>query len=204
MFSGIVQDVGEVKDIFTKDGILELVVSSKKLAGNLKFGDSVSIDGCCQTIVDIQENNFKVQAVKETLSKTNFINYKRGSKVNLEPSLKFSGKIEGHLVSGHVDSVGKVGEVIDDGDNKIINILFPESLSVYIAPKGSIAVNGVSLTVISIENNIFSFTLIPYSRENTNLGLIKTGDKVNLEIDLISRYLVNYLEKSKELVKSGK
>ena len=205
MFTGIVKEIGMVLSLEPKNGLLEINVSSN--LKNLKEGDSVSVNGCCQTIVQVYSSKFIVQAVKETLDKTNLNELKVGSKVNLEPSLTLADKLDGHLVSGHVDSTGEVIEILNDGENQIIKIGFPETLNKYIAPKGSISVNGVSLTVMDMVRAgfkpalTFSFTLIPYTRDNTNLGLLEIGSKVNLEVDLVSRYLVNYLEKSRQLTR---
>ncbi len=200
MFSGIVQEIGTVKNINSSSGILNIEISCSELIKDLKEGDSVSVDGCCETIVKTTSSSFIVQATGETLNKTNFKSLKKDSKINLEAALKIGDKINGHLVTGHIDTTGEVSDVLSSYDNKIVKIVFPLEFKNYIAAKGSITVNGVSLTVIDVKNNEFSFTLIPYTRDNTNLGLIKEGDLVNLEVDLISRYLVNYMENTKTLV----
>ena len=192
MFSGIIQESGTVKDLKTRNEILEITISSKDL--NLKVGNSIAVDGCCLTVVELASQGFTVQATQETLRKTNFQNLKSDSKVNLEPSLKLGDSLDGHLVSGHIDASGEINKIIQDGENTVVKISYPRELRNFIAQRGSIAVNGVSLTVIESKNNIFSFTLIPFTRDNTNLGLLKEGDLVNLEIDLISRYLINYME----------
>ena len=197
MFSGIVQEIGIVKSTSFKDGILEISISSNQIIKDLEVGNSIAVDGCCQTVIETSKDLFKVQATEETLQKTNFKLLKKDLKVNLEPSLKLGNKIDGHLVSGHIDNCGEVLEIISQDENQVVKILFPRELSNYIIPKGSISVNGVSLTVIESKNNIFSFTLIPYTRNNTNLGFLKVGDLVNLEVDLIGRYLINYLESKK-------
>ena len=200
MFSGIVQEIGTVKNINSSSGILNIEISCSELIKDLKEGDSVSVDGCCETIVKTTSSSFIVQATGETLNKTNFKSLKKDSKINLEAALKIGDKINGHLVTGHIDTTGEVRDVLASYDNKIVKIVFPLEFKNYIAAKGSITVNGVSLTVIDVKNNEFSFTLIPYTRDNTNLGLIQEGDLVNLEVDLISRYLVNYMENTKTLV----
>ena len=192
MFSGIVQETGIVKDIESKNGILDITISSEDL--DFKIGNSIAVDGCCLTVVDLNQKLFKVQVTRETRDKTNFHNLKIGSKVNLEPSLKLGDKLDGHLVSGHVDATGEVSKIIQDGENTIVQISYPHTLRSFIAQKGSLTVNGVSLTVIESKNDKFAFTLIPYTRDNTNLGLLKEGDLVNLEVDLVARYLVNYME----------
>lgn len=198
VFSGIVQEIGIVKSIESKNGILEIFVSCNEVIKDLKIGSSVAVNGCCQTVIDITNSSFRIQATKETLQRTNFQNLVKGLKVNLEASLKLGDSIDGHLVSGHVDATGIVVDILSSGENKIIKIQFPGELDNYVVSKGSIAVNGVSLTIIDSKNSHFSFTLIPYTRDNTNLGLIKVGDLVNLEVDLIGRYLVNYLRNKSE------
>jgi len=200
MFSGIVKTTGKVKELLEKDGILGIAITSNDLLNELKIGDSVAIDGCCQTVVEVTGDSFKVQAVNETLNKTNFRSYIKDTVVNLEPSLKVNDKLDGHLVSGHVDSVGEVVNIQNKDENYVVTVNHPPSLSSFIAPKGSIAVNGISLTVVDSAGDSFSFSLIPYTKEHTNLKDVHVGMKVNLEVDLVSRYLVNYLEKSKQLV----
>ena len=194
MFSGVIQNFGTVADLQVEGGILNVTISTEKLDADLKVGSSIAVDGCCLTVVNIGAFNFTVQVTKETLNKTNFNKLKIGSKVNLELSLKLGDKLDGHLVLGHIDFCGEISEIIYDNENTIVQISHPKELKNFIAPKGSISVNGVSLTVIESKNNVFSFTLIPYTRDNTNLGLLKEGDLVNLEVDLVSRYLVNYME----------
>lgn len=204
MFSGIVQEIGTVETLqqsTSTDGILELTISSKRLINDLKIGSSVAVNGCCQTVTEKNGIFFTVQVTEETLKKTNFLNLKSGSKVNLEPSLKLGETIDGHLVSGHIDTVGEVSDICSSGENKIIKISYSSEYGKYIAPKGSISVNGVSLTIIESKNDKFDFTLIPFTRDNTNLGLLKAGDLVNLEVDLISRYVVNVLENTRQEIK---
>ena len=204
MFSGIVQEIGIVQKLESKNGILELTISSSKFQ-DLEIGSSIAVNGCCQTVVKVASPEsritFVVQATDETVKKTNFSFFKPNSKVNLECSLKINEKLDGHLVLGHIDTTGTVIELRSFGENTVVKISFPGEYRKYIAPKGSIAVNGVSLTVVDVEKDNFSFTLIPFTRDNTNLGMMVSGDAVNLEIDLISRYLINYLENSKELIK---
>ena len=232
MFSGIVKEIGTIKNLESKNGILELTISSNQIIKDLEVGGSIAINGCCQTVTHViaspfaslrvnsakQSHNrdnkseiassgkallamtsiFKVQATEETLQKTNFRFLTIGSKVNLESSIKLGENIDGHLVSGHVDTTGEVSDILLSGENTIIKISYSNEYGKYIAPKGSIAVNGVSLTVIKSKNGKFDFSLIPFTRDNTNLGLIKIGDLVNLEVDLISRYVVNLLENERQ------
>lgn len=195
MFSGIVQEVGKAQNLEFRNGLLELTIFYNNL-DSVQIGDSISVDGCCLTVTEVTQSSFKVQVTEETLEKTTFKNLTNGSKINLEPSLRLGDKICGHLVSGHVDTSGEVLSIESEklNENTIIKVKYSNNLRSFIAPKGSITVNGVSLTVVESKDNVFSFTLIPFTRDNTNLGLIKVGDHVNLEVDLISRYLVNYME----------
>lgn len=199
MFSGIVKEIGTIKNIVSKNKIVEFTIYCPNIALEMQTGSSIVLDGCCLTVVKIKERDFfSAQVTQETINRTNFKNLKIGSKVNLEPSLKLCDGIDGHLVSGHIDGTGKVVDMISCADNKIIKIKHPSRLKNFIAEKGSITVNGVSLTIIDSKKDHFTFTLIPYTRDNTNLGLIKAGDLVNLEVDLVSRYLVNYLENERQ------
>ena len=202
MFSGIVQENGTVKNLEFRDEILSLTIVSEELIDSLKEGSSVSVNGCCLTVVEVLENSFKVEVTEETLKKTNLSNLRKDSKVNLELPLKVGDRIDGHLVLGHVDTIGKVSGIESFGENTIVTILFKREFKKYIAPKGSITVNGVSLTIVEVkadlkQDPVLSFTLIPFSRDNTNLGSLKIDDAVNLEMDIISRYLVNYVESEK-------
>lgn len=200
MFSGIIQEIGIVDKIESRSGISEITVSCGNLLNNLEIGDSVAIDGCCQTVIKKNSNSFLVQATQETLEKTNFNKLQKGSKINLELSLKLGDKICGHFVSGHIDATGEISNILSPDENKIIKIKFPRELQGYIASKGSISVNGVSLTVIDSQSGEFSFTLIPFTRDNTNLGSLEIGNPVNLEVDIISRYVVNCLNSNAVLV----
>ena len=203
MFSGIVKAVGIVEELKSTSGILNIKISCNAGLREINIGDSVAVNGCCQTVVKKDRDSFIVQATQETLEKTNLKFLTVGSKVNLEPSLKLSESLDGHLVSGHVDFTGEICEILNDGENRIVAISFPKDYQKYIASKGSITVNGVSLTVIEVKDvrggsaSALTITLIPYTRDNTNLGLIKIGDPVNLEVDLVSRYVVNYLENAR-------
>ena len=205
MFTGIVKDIGIVEHIESKSGLLEFTVSAN--LKELDIGKSISVDGCCLTITQIRADCsdrllFSVQVTEETIKRANLFKLKAGSKVNLEPSLKLGDSVDGHLVTGHVDAVGEINNLLKKEENTDIEILFPKELKKFMSSKGSIAVNGVSLTVIDIKNNTFNFTLIPYTRDNTNLGLLRIGDLVNLEVDVAARYFVNYMEGIKQSIEN--
>ena len=181
MFTGIVEEIGRVKSF---DGA-KLVVECKKVLKNTQIGDSIAIDGCCQTVVDMTSNSFTADVSNETVSITTFKTFKSGRNVNLERALTPSTRIGGHFVQGHVDGTAKY----------IGNMTFelPQELDKYVVYKGSITVNGVSLTVSKNENRKFSVAIIPHTLENTNLKELKTGDSVNIETDILGRYVEKFL-----------
>ena len=181
MFTGIVEEIGRVKSF---DGA-KLVVECKKVLENTQIGDSIAIDGCCQTVVDMTSNSFTADVSNETVSITTFKTFKSGRNVNLERALTPSTRIGGHFVQGHVDGTAKY----------IGNMTFelPQELDKYVVYKGSITVNGVSLTVSKLDGNIFSVAIIPHTLENTNLKNLHSGDLVNIETDILGRYVEKFL-----------
>lgn len=202
MFTGIIREVGEVKEISEQKGNILLVISAKEILENKKVGDSIAVDGVCTTIVDLSKDDFSVELMPETLKKTNLGEKKVGSKVNLESPLKLSDNIGGHLVLGHIDEIGEVVKIKNEGEgSKVLMIKFPLILAKFLALKGSVAVNGVSLTISDLQTDTFSVSLIPHTLENTNLGDLQAGGKVNLEIDMIARYLERMLSDKKKETK---
>ncbi len=195
MFSGIIAAVGHITQLAPRnDGTptVRLTVDAGNLGlDDVSQGDSIACNGVCLTVVDRQGNNFCVDVSPETLSCT--IGLDAPGPINLEKALRLADRLGGHLVSGHVDGVGEVVRFDPVGDNRLLEIRAPESLSKYIARKGSITVNGVSLTTNSVEGARFSINLIPHTLEATTLGGLKVGGKVNLEIDLIARYVERML-----------
>lgn len=179
MFTGIVEEIGIVKSF---DGS-KLVVECSKVLENSQIGDSIAIDGCCQTITSMSANSFCADVSSETLRITK--GFKSGARVNLERALTLQTRMGGHIVQGHIDGVAKY---LGDGKFEI-----PENIEKYIVYKGSISIDGVSLTVASIENNIFSVAVIPHTLENTTLKDLKIGDLVNIETDILGRYVEKFL-----------
>lgn len=179
MFTGIVEEIGKIKSFNGE----KLVVECKKVLENTQLGDSIAIDGCCQTVVDLTSNTFSTDVSPETLRIIKGL--KAGELVNLERALTPQSRMGGHIVQGHVDGVAKYL-----GDMRFE--VSPE-LDKYIVYKGSITVNGVSLTVSKSEKNIFSVAIIPHTLENTNLKTLKTGDFVNIETDIVGRYVEKFL-----------
>lgn len=153
------------------------------------MGDSVSLGGACHTAVEVHDGAFTVESVEETLKRTTMGGLQVGSLVNLERSVRLSDRLDGHLVQGHVDGVGAVVDRRDVGDNADFVIEMPDGLSRYVAEKGSVAVDGISLTVVNVSGNRFSVTIIPYTLKVTTMGRRQMGDAVNLEVDIVARYL---------------
>ena len=202
MFTGIIKDVGTIKNLKSgEDGSTLIVVQSNLVNGAIE-GASIAVNGVCLTVVSFDDASFAFQVIPETLNVTNLGSFKVGDKVNLEPSLKLQDGIDGHLVSGHVDCVGgilEVGVVEDGGSRKDegvrLRIKYPKEIDQFIVYKGSIAVNGVSLTIAKVENACFEIALIEHTLKNSNLGILEFGDKVNLEVDMMARYVLKLLGK---------
>ena len=193
MFSGIVADMGTIARAESRDGGLRLAVSSEQLGlDDALLGDSIAVNGVCLTVVKIDGQVFTVDVSEETLNCTTGLG-KQGARVNLEKALRLSDRLNGHLVSGHVDSVGEVETVTALGENRKLSVRVPQTLAKYIAVKGSIAINGVSLTVNEVQGTVFSVNLIPHTLAVTTLDELGAGSKVNLEIDLIARYVERML-----------
>jgi riboflavin synthase len=188
MFTGIIQAVGQIEDIVTvgEDARLDIAVGDLDM-GDVALGDSIAVNGVCLTVMNFDNSSFQVHVSKETLSCTVGLDTKKP--VNLEKAMRLADRLGGHLVSGHVDGVGQVVKFDRLGDCMLLAIRAPHAISRYIAAKGSIAVDGVSLTVNSIEVDTFSINLIPHTLDVTTLKQLGVGSRVNLEIDLIARYV---------------
>jgi len=185
MFTGIVETTGKIKKI---DGYNRTIEVGNFL-DDIKIGDSIAINGVCTTVISLGKDEFTIELMPETLRVTNFNEIGEGGEVNLEKSLKMNGRLDGHFVLGHVDGVGRVLEIKEDGEFIEIIISALENLRKYLAKKGTVAVNGVSLTISEDLGESFKVSLITHTREVTNLKNIKKGDAVNLEIDMLARYI---------------
>jgi len=194
MFSGIIQSLGTVEKIVRADEKAEMVIRTEADFKDFELGESIAVNGVCLTVRDFGERSFIVDVSTETLSRTGFMEIKEQAKVNLERSLTPSQKISGHFVSGHVDQMGKVVDI----ENKSGEILFrfehPPQLGPYIIEKGSIAIDGISLTVFSCRDNRFSVSVIPFTHTHTNMSTRKIGDLVNIECDMIGKYVYKACE----------
>ncbi len=193
MFSGIIADVGIIKQATDRDGGLRLSVATEALGmDDVQLGDSIAVNGVCLTVVKIDGRTFTVDVSRETLNCTVGLET-QGGHVNLEKALRLSDRLGGHLVSGHVDGVGEVVAFNDIGESWRLVVRAPQALAKYIAVKGSITINGVSLTVNHVAGAEFDVNLIPHTLDVTTLNELKVGARVNLEIDLVARYVERML-----------
>ena len=188
MFTGIIEDLGVVESLKQEDTNLHLTIKST-LASELKIDQSVSHNGVCLTVVDLTPTSYTVTAIKETLDKTTLNSLKIGTIVNLERGLKLGARLDGHMVQGHVDQVGKCTGVEAQNGSWVYNFEYDPSLGNVTIEKGSITVNGVSLTVVNSKDNGFSVAIIPYTYEHTNFHTLEVDSVVNLEFDVIGKYV---------------
>jgi riboflavin synthase len=194
MFTGIVEDIGTVKEIMPRTKEALITIKTKKIdVREIKLGDSISINGTCLTVISVGDGAFTIEASHETLKRTNLSKLKIRSRVNLERSLKFGDRLGGHIVYGHVDGVGKVDYARKRAKSIEIWFSLPKGLSTYVVEKGSIAVDGVSLTVNAINGHRFSVNIISYTQAATIFGKVKPRDAVNIECDIIGKYLEKFV-----------
>lgn len=194
MFTGIVTDVGRVRSVRPTARDRRFEIATRWDASTIDLGASVSHAGVCLTVVETGPGWFAVEVSAETLSKTTLGDWTEGSAVNLERAARLGDEMGGHIVSGHVDGVGTVVSVTPEGGSRRMAFEAPAPLHRYIAPKGSITVDGVSLTVNAVDGTRFEVNVIPHTLEHTTLGALKTGARVNLEIDMLARYLARWQE----------
>ncbi len=194
MFTGIISDVGSVRSV-TKNGDWRFEFGTAYETAKIDLGASIACSGCCLTVVDRGPGWFAAEVSAETISRTVCGTWERGSLVNFERPLRAGDELGGHIVSGHVDGVGTITSIEPEGDSLRFQVNPPEELGHFIASKGSIAVNGVSLTINEVNDSIFGFNVIPHTRENTTFRSCQVGALVNLEIDLLARYVARLLEK---------
>ncbi|NIN72845.1 MAG: riboflavin synthase [Gemmatimonadetes bacterium] len=194
MFSGIVEEIGTVESATDKGGGRDVVIAAEAVLADLKPSDSINVDGVCQTVVDLGRRSFKVQTIATTLSRTTFGEFRRGREVNLERPIAAGQRFGGHFVQGHVDGVGTVTSVQRQGDMWLVRFTLPDTVEPFTILHGSIAVDGVSLTINALPAaGTAEVALIPYTYEHTNLSRLAPGDKVNLEADMIGKYVARTL-----------
>lgn len=193
MFTGLIEEVGRIEAIKPIACGKTLTISAEKILSDINMGDSISVNGVCLTVTKFSARNFTVDAVGETLNKTTVGKLRIGDKVNLEQALRLSQKLGGHIVQGHVNGVGEISELKKLRENYSLTVIVPSALEKYLVKEGSIAIDGISLTIADTLNNKCTFSIIPHTLLNTNLSAKKIGDKVNIEIDIIAKYVEKLL-----------
>lgn len=189
MFTGLVEELGKVKSIARGNHSVRITITADKVLSDVRLGDSIAVNGTCLTVVEYNADSFTADVMPETVDKTVLASLKQGSTVNLERCLRVGDRLGGHIVSGHIDDVGTITSRERNDIAIIIKIAAPASVMRYIIPKGSIAVDGVSLTVVEVSASWFSVSLIPHTAKLTTVGLKAVGDTVNLEADVVGKYI---------------
>ena len=193
MFTGIITDVGKLRQLTQRGDLRARIATSYQTAG-IDIGASIACDGVCLTVVALGEDWFDVDVSAETLSKTNLGSWAEGRRINLERALRVGDELGGHIVSGHVDGLAEIVAMADEGDSTRVTLRAPKALARFIAPKGSVALNGTSLTVNDVDGCDFGINFIPHTKEVTTWGDAAVGDAVNLEIDTLARYVARLAE----------
>ncbi|MAF68161.1 MAG: riboflavin synthase [Micavibrio sp.] len=194
MFTGLVRDVGEITGFERQGDNIRITISSNLPQNTYQLGSSILCSGICLTVVEFGEGRFVMEVSPETVEKTNISSWNVGTKINLEPSLCMGDELGGHLVFGHVDALATITELNEDGDSWRFTFEVPENLKSYFASKGSVSLDGISLTVNEVNDNRFGVCIIPHTWTHTTLSERKVGDKVNLEVDMLARYVARMLE----------
>lgn len=198
MFTGIVQAVGRVRRIVAASKGYRVTIDASDLdLADVEIGDSIAVNGCCLTVVEVADQTFALDVSKETVDCTTGL--AEGAAVNLEKALRLSDRLGGHLVTGHVDGVGTVTEFVAEGESKRLTVAAPASLARFIARKGSVTINGVSLTVNEVSGATFGVNLVPHTLAVTNLKDVAPGTRVNLEVDLVARYVERLLSATRDV-----
>lgn len=196
MFTGIVERVAQIARLESSGERLELEIEAgAEIAREVRIGDSVALNGCCLTVVAVRGERLAFQAVPETLRRTSLGARRAGDALNLERAMRADSRLDGHIVQGHVDGTGRVAELRAEGDDLLVRIDAARELAVQLVPKGSVAVEGVSLTVVEPDERGFWVALIPHTRAVTTLGAVAPGQAVNLELDVLGKYVWKYLER---------
>ncbi len=199
MFTGLIEEVGKIVSVLNRGKIIDLTIEAKTILDDIKIGDSININGVCLTVTEIGNSTFSVQAVEETIKRSTFEKLKKGSIVNLERALRLKDRLGGHFVQGHVDGTGRITSKKEYADNVILSIAPEPELERYIVEKGSIAVDGISLTVTFAKKGEFGVSIIPHTFRSTTLKDIHTGALVNLETDIIAKYIEKLIVSKKSL-----
>jgi len=200
MFTGLIQDIGKVVQVEGQSSGLTLKISTNLDLTSLKIGDSIAVDGVCLTIVELADRSFLVEVSPETRQRTTLAKVKAGQEVNIERPLRMSDPLGGHFVAGHVDGTGEILAITPEGKSRRYYFRTSPEISKYLIPKGSVAIDGISLTIVDCQGEEFSVVVIPHTSAKTTLGKKKVGDQVNLEVDLLAKYIEKFLHRQ-EVIK---
>ncbi len=195
MFTGIIEEIGTVVNIERGIKSSRITIQGKKIFDDLKTGDSVSVNGMCSTAINITENTFTADIMAESMRRTSLGDLKKGSKVNLERAMQLNGRFGGHIVSGHVDGTGVILSMVREDNAVWVTVSAPDNVMRYIIEKGSITIDGISLTVAKVYSDAFAVSIIPHTAGETTLLTKKIGDRVNLECDIVGKYIEKFTEK---------
>ncbi len=196
MFTGIIEEIGKIQKTQPIAGGISVKIEAKKILKDISVNDSICVDGVCLTATKTDDSGFWVDAVGATLEKSTFAEIKPSASVNLERSLRLNDRLGGHIVQGHVNGVGTISEIQKLGENYLLKISIPEELEKYLIKEGSIAINGISLTIAEVIKNQTAISIIPHTWQNTTLQHKNVNDKVNIEIDILAKYVEKLLSKN--------
>ena len=192
MFTGIIEELGTVGQLDRRPDSIKLTIQARKVLEGTQLGDSIAVNGVCLTVTSMTDSSFTADVMHETMRRSSLSDIKSGSKVNLERAMQVGGRLGGHIVSGHIDGVGHIARIAADGIARVITISIPKDMEPFIVEKGSIAIDGISLTVVSVGNSQFSVSIIPHTMANTTLIDKHPGAVVNLETDVIGKYVHSF------------
>ena len=192
MFTGIIEELGTVGQMDRRPDSIKLTIQARKVLEGTQLGDSIAVNGVCLTVTSMTDSSFTADVMHETMRRSSLSDIKSGSKVNLERAMEVGGRLGGHIVSGHIDGVGHIARIAADGIARVITISIPKDMEPFIVEKGSIAIDGISLTVVSVGNSQFSVSIIPHTMANTTLIDKHPGAVVNLETDVIGKYVHSF------------
>ncbi len=206
MFTGLIEEIGKIKSVKRGGKSIKLTITARKIMDDVKLGDSIATNGICLTVVSFDSTGFSADVMPETMNRTNFELLGAGSRVNLERALRLGDRMGGHMVSGHVDGLGEIVGKEQDDNAIWISIAAPKNILKYIIEKGSVAIDGISLTVAYVDDKIFKVSIIPLTQEDTTLTSKRQGEKVNLECDMTAKYIEKFMfhkdEESAQVEKS--
>jgi riboflavin synthase len=197
VFTGIIETVGTVTALEPRGDLVHVAIEAPRAVEGVRVGDSVAVNGACLTVTKVEGGRLHFDAVRETLDRTSLGDQRVGARVNVERAMRADGRLDGHIVQGHVDGTGRVDALDRDGDDVRLRVRCDGEIARYLVPKGSVAIDGVSLTVVDVSDEGFDVALIPHTLAATNLGDLEPGDRVNLEADVLGKYVVHYLDRTR-------